>query len=600
MIKKNKRISTQSDYYAKEWLKCREYPLYFILVYCFIPETGGKIKLTKELLHPKLRRTIRCLHKLHKAVLMATRQLGKSTIAALMIVWACIFFPRNRAVILNMKKSAALNNISTIKFIIEHLPDWMVTSKPFKSRSDIQSYVTLFNGSKIEAFYPSTVHNSATLARSLTVPILYIDEAAFIPHMKAIFGSAQQTLSKARMQAKKNNYPFFILITSTPNGSYGTGEWFYNRWGNAVDTDFLFNYNIESDKEEWIDNDKIIELIKNPAKNSFPRIYFHWREDPTKDDEWYLEQKQELDDVRLCNQELDLLFVGSTNCIFDDETISAFESKKPVLRLPCLHGATLDVFEENLDTKDFYLIGCDTAESLNGAFCAIQIFSFRDFNQIAELQFKFGSYTHFGQVINFVFQWLYKQVGERIILCVENNSIGKAPIEYLLNYVEDFEYDSYIHKEATKKEPTMKQFGVKTTASSKPLFVGCLLELINENIKGFRSHNLIAQFSSIEKTQSGSIKSSSYSDLFMASTFCAYVRKRRSLEILPQIEFTTKEIETKFEKEVTDLLDVTSIKRSIKNPPKFTEGEFDISDVIGLNEDIINYREDDYEISSLF
>jgi phage terminase large subunit GpA-like protein len=147
---------------------------------------------------------------------MASRQLGKSTIAACMIAWAIVFYPNNKAVILNMKQNAARNNLATIKFIINNLPSWMVTRSPFKSKSDIKTYFELFNGSRVDTFYPSTIHSSSTLARSLTVPILYIDESAFIRDMSEIYGSAQQTLSKARQQAIKNRYPYFILTTSTP------------------------------------------------------------------------------------------------------------------------------------------------------------------------------------------------------------------------------------------------------------------------------------------------------------------------------------------------------------------------------------------------
>jgi len=34
--------------------------------------------------------------------------------------------------------------------------------------------------------------------------------------MREVFGSAQPILSTARTQAAKNNYPYFIAVTSTP------------------------------------------------------------------------------------------------------------------------------------------------------------------------------------------------------------------------------------------------------------------------------------------------------------------------------------------------------------------------------------------------
>ena len=144
---------------ATEIIRCRSNPLYFILNYCYIDEGGGKTLYSKDKMHNKIRRVVRAIYLYKKAILMASRQLGKSTIAACLIVWATIFYPRNKAVILNMKQTAGKNNLKTIKFIIKNLPTWMVTTNPFKSKSDIVTYVDLFNDSRIEVFYPATTHD---------------------------------------------------------------------------------------------------------------------------------------------------------------------------------------------------------------------------------------------------------------------------------------------------------------------------------------------------------------------------------------------------------------------------------------------------------
>ena len=215
-ISKRQNVSKeQINQRADEILRCKDNPLYFIYNYVYIPEMGGKIKVTPDNLNPKLQRVIRCLYKYNKVVFMASRQLGKSTVSAMILAWAMIFYPKNRAIILNMKKEAAFENLNKIRFITENLPEWMVTSKPFKSDS-VKGALDFFNNSTISASYPSTVHDPSTLARSLTAPILYIDECAFIRHMEIIYTSAQQTLATATAQAIKNKYPWFTLITSTP------------------------------------------------------------------------------------------------------------------------------------------------------------------------------------------------------------------------------------------------------------------------------------------------------------------------------------------------------------------------------------------------
>jgi len=67
-------------------------------------------------------------------------------------------------------------------------------------------------------------------------------------------------------------------VTSTPNGTSGLGEWFFNRWENSVDSDFIFENDV------WRKNVNVDEIVTNPSKNSFIGIKFHWSEDLTKDE----------------------------------------------------------------------------------------------------------------------------------------------------------------------------------------------------------------------------------------------------------------------------------------------------------------------------
>ena len=547
---------------ALEWFRCKQNPFYFIYNYVYIPEhaTGGSFKLTSSNLHLKMKRVVKSIYNHHKAVLMASRQLGKSSIAACLIAWALVFYPGIQSIILNMRKNAGQNNLKTIKFIIQKLPSWMVTNNPFKSKSDILTYITLFNNSRADVFYPSTTHSADTLARSLTSPILYIDEAAFIRDMRVIFGSAQQTLSKARLQAEKSGYPHFLFVTSTPNGTSGLGEWFFNRWNNSVDSDFIFENDV------WRKNVNVNKIVTDPSRNSFIGIKFHWSEDSTKNEKWYQQQCQELSDQRLINQELDLLFVGSTNCIFSDDLLSSFNAQKSIETITTSNNASFQIFENDLDPSDYYILGADTAESLNGAYCTIEIFGFRNFNQVAELEHRYGSYTAFGQDIDQVFRLLRDAIGsDNIILAVENNTIGHATIEHLLYHVDDIDYRSYLFKEDLKHNKDDK-YGVSTTGMTKPLMVGCLTQFINENTDCIKSQKLIDQFGNIEKTNSGTVKSTGYSDLFMASCFCALVRQKKALDIMPIItqgspqEYQKKEINV-----FTEILGLGNKQNLIKN-----------------------------------
>lgn len=184
--------SKQEEYYALEYLKCRNNPLYFIYNYAHVPEVGSSLLLSKEHVHNKLRRVVRSVYRYHKVIFMASRQLGKSTIASCLLIWAANFFPGIPIIILNMRQVAALENLSKIKFIHSMLPPWM--RSPIKGRAEKKTYLELENNSLIRTFYPASNTGPDQIARSLTSPILYIDEVAFIHHIDIAYRAAQPVL----------------------------------------------------------------------------------------------------------------------------------------------------------------------------------------------------------------------------------------------------------------------------------------------------------------------------------------------------------------------------------------------------------------------
>lgn len=570
----NTKKLSLSEQQIIEWVKCRNNILYFIYHYVRFETAGNNVDSYKngENFHPKLKRYVRSIYNYHTSVLMASRQLGKSTINAAILAWSTIFFPKNSAIILNFKKEAALENLKKIKFIINELPPFLKLETT--SKSDIKTYADYSNGSVIKVFYPTTVHTKETIARSLSSPILYVDEPAFIPDMHEVFGSAQPILSTAREQAKKNNYPYFIGLSCTPNGIEGAGKWFYERWSNGIESDLLFEPDPNNPKNErWIKDPQ--RVIKDPSKNGFIRVKYHWSEDKKKDTSWYNEQCRELSDKRKVNQELDLIFVGSSNCIFDDELLASFEATPKVNLIDCPHETNMVVYKKDLNPNDYYLIGVDTARSLGGAYNSIEVFSFSKFEQVAEFNFRLGSFNKYGQIIDFIFRWIQTQIGNsNIILAIENNTIGLAPIEYLLDNVTDINYRDYIYK-----EPKAKEWGVATTGISKDMMIGCLTEILKENPKVIHSQSLINQMSAIERNRGGSISSDTFSDLFMASSFCAYVRKMKAMEIMPLINLGVDVVEG----------ERTKLFQSFINLNTYTVTPTDANDI--SNNNIFNERE---------
>lgn len=504
----------------------------------------------------------------------------------MLIAWASIFYDKNNAIILNMNKKAGVENLRKITAVLEALPTWMIRNKtPYIKGGKLINELRLINGSMISVMYPATIHDPSTVARSLTSPILYIDEAAFIPHMDEIYGSAQQTLATATSQAIKNGFPYFILITSTPNGKVGDGEWFYKRWNNAYESDELFSYNEERQLDYWNENywddeywsklketneensniNSLSDLVTSNGHNGYIKVKYHWSESSFRDDNWYRVQCAEIDNPRTINQEIDLLFVGGKNTILSDDAIQSFKPRKAIEQLALPSYANLRIYNEP-DPLDYYIIGVDTAwgTSEKSAYNAIQVVKFSNLEQIAELHYKHGSFKRYSDDIIAVFEWLYKRVGHRIIFGVERNTIGLAIIENLINY-EHINFIPYLYYEKDKP-------GILTTGVSKAYMVKLIIDYITANPQVIYSNDLINQISSIETGGSEkTIKSPIFTDLFMALCFTAYVREKKWIELAPLIQQSEDKLTNDMSYNMAEMISLNSPKNFIRTPERVKE-----------------------------
>jgi len=299
------------------------------------------------------------------------------------------------------------------------------------------------------------------------------------------------------------------------------------------------------------------ELVDDPVRNGFVQVKYHWKEDPNKDDEWYEQQVRDLNfDRRKINQELDLLFVGSTTCIFDDEFLGKLQETRPVSRIKLPHACKLNVYEDNFDIGDFLLIGVDTAKSLMGDYNAIEVWSYSTFRQVGEFFGKLGSLTKYSEVLMSLIKYLAKIMNDRIILCIENNSIGAAIIENLENASTDpahsFNYMQYVYTPTettlTKQRDTVvekvklnQQEGINTNAKTKSSMVSFLYDYLIDNPECVRSMDFISQLNVIERRGNGTIAAQTghHDDLFMAAALCAYVRRLSALEFEPLLDNTS-------------------------------------------------------------
>ena len=110
-----------------------------------------------------------------------------------------------------------------------------------------------------------------------------------------------------------------------------------------------------------------------------------------------------------------------------------------------------------------------------------------------------------------------------------------------------------------------------------------LYDYITKDPTLIHSSDLISQLGVIEKKASGKISAASghHDDLFMASSFCAYLKKQCQLEISPLINIDSEEVINRQFLEIQQFLGLNTVsKKSSKSLSRPL-----ITDVFDLNDD---------------
>ena len=525
-----------------EIAKCVMDIYYYIYTYIFIPESGGMVKFTKELMHPKIKNFIDAALNYHRVSLMASRQLGKTTIASILLQWTINFNKKTTVMMFSLSKESAYKNLKNIIEIHKHIPKFLAT--PSARRSENKGDFTLTNDSTIIAKYYVSQSDPNNIGRGFTAPCVYFDEVAFIDKMNEIIGAAGPSMSTARESARRRFSPYFNIYTTTPNGSSGKGEYFYNSWHNSFDVERILD-----DDGELLPYDDGIKIIDSDEHNNgIIKIMYHWSDNPEKDEVYYNNCIKDLNyDMTRVQQEVDLMFVGSMQCVFDNEFIRELKAIHPINEVKLdkynLNGLNykLNIYDTTREW-DYYLIGVDNARSGVGDYCVINVFSFKEFKQIAQFRERLNI-VPFKKIIQQVVEYFYNLSEGRIIICMEKDAIGQGIIEFLLDDPDFSKYTEYFWMDKNEKSGNIP--GIKTTSITKPQMIAYANDIIVKNPSYLHSKELIDELKIIERKPNGTISAQSgcKDDTFMAMCFCAYVRNNTYEQYMPSIFYEEKKYE---------------------------------------------------------
>lgn len=456
---------------AQEYMKCAQDPGYFMRKYCYIQHpTRGRILFG---LYPFQERVLHLFRDNNNIIVLKSRQLGISTLAAGYSLWLMLFHKDKNILALATTQATARNLVSKVIFMYDQLPAWLRLKYVEKNKLSMR----LINGSKVQAKSSNT-----DAARSEAVSLLLIDEAAFIDNIEETYTAAQQTLATGGQ----------CMALSTPNG---IGNWFHKTWEKA-----------------------------EMGENSFTPVKLPWTVHPERDQRWRDQQDADLG-PRFAAQECDTEFLSSGETVFEPDDLIFYEQtyvKDPMERRGV--DGNLWVWEAADYTRS-YMVVADVARGDGADYSTCHVLDIEKAVQVAEYRGKLPP-RDFGNVL----VGIASEYNEALLV-VENASMGWSTIEQILAR----EYRNLYYSSSSRME-TVESYttkfdndrltpGFTMSSVTRPLVIAKFMEYIRDRSTIVQSKRLIHEMRVfVWKNGRAQAQTGYNDDLVMAFATGLYVR----------------------------------------------------------------------------
>jgi hypothetical protein len=485
----------------KEYIKCSQDPIYFILNYIKIVNVDqGLIPFD---LYKFQKKIVKSVHKNRFTIAKLPRQSGKTTTVIAYFLHYILFNEDVNIAILANKGSLAREILGRLQLAYENLPMFLQQGIKVWNRGDIQ----LENGSKIVA-----AATSSSAIRGGSFNMILLDEFAFVPKNIAdeFFSSVYPTISSGKTTK--------VIIVSTP---YGMNH-FYKLWCDAED-----------------------------KKNDYVPIEVHWSEVPGRNQKWKEETIRNTSKEQFA-QEFECDFVGSINTL-----ISAAKLKTMPFRDPTEVKQHLDIYDSPVEEKSYVIV----VDVSHGEELDYSAFSVIDASQIPYKQVaKYRSNSIAPMLYPSIIHDVAKSYNNAYVF-IEINDIGQQVAD-ILHY--DLEYENVLMVVQKGRAGQMlaggfgqgqAQLGIKTTKKVKQ--IGCL------NLKNVIEDDklIIEDFDTISELTSFISKGYSYEadtgyndDLVMTLVLFAWLTTQPYFKDLTNLDLRRKMLEEKATLEASNML----------------------------------------------
>lgn len=355
--------------------KCKKDILYFAENYFFILIPGkGKEKIK---LFSAQKRILKKMKNNPYFILLASRQIGKTTIFTIYLLWTALFFNDNKILLVANKEATAIEIFTRIRMSYEMLPNWIKSPVDDSLGGYGKTSMGLENGSRI-----SISTTTGTAARGQSCNILVIDEAAFIEeHMMDPFWASVFPIVSSIPDGK-------VFMCSTPNG---TGNLFHQLYSGAVD-----------EKNGWV-YDTVL-----------------WNEVPGRTQKWADKIKSGLASIEKWRVEYECEFINSGTSSINEYL---YNELKKQLREPIeiLMDGKYKIWEHP-NPERMYVVGVDVGEGVGGDYSVIKVLDITDLREIIEVAEYYDNMIPVAEFSNKLHEIL--QHWGNPLVCIERNNQG--------------------------------------------------------------------------------------------------------------------------------------------------------------------------------
>lgn len=436
---------------VEEIKKCYEDPMYFAEKYFMVNhQDHGVIPMR---LYSYQREAIKIYFEKKRLIMATARQVGKTTVATVILLHAALFNPKKNIAILANKLDTAKEVLERIKEAYELLPDFLKGGVSEWNKKSVR----FENGSKI--FADATTGNSI---RGKSLFLLYIDEAAHVDNWDEFSMAVLPTVDASKQSG--------IIFTSTPNGL----NHFYD----------------------------LYRLAKE-GKSDYGVVTVTWHEVEGRDEAWKQRTLANLNfDEQKFAQEHEVEFIGSSGTLISGATLKTMQASKPIrtdgdlkfYKEPVpghIYAMTVDVSRgKGLDYHCFQIIDCSTMP----------------FEQVAVFHNNTLNAVDYAAIIQRV--GIY--YNEAMVLIELNDGLGSQIADILFM---DYEYPHLLATEnkgrsgkqiANSSNPKKIERGITLSATTKPQGCFSLKTLIETGRLKIVDDTTIGEFMTFSEKRPGS------------------------------------------------------------------------------------------------